>query len=517
VQAGDLPGAGKVLREAISVMPGEARLRGAFAVVQRAQGLTEDAINSWRAAISLNPQDAESHYDLALTLAAAQRRTEAISYFRRTIELEPAFPDAYLHLAAALQQQGEVAEAIELCRRAVAVDPENPDAHQFLGALLVGTRSLDEAEQHLTAAIQFADVAEDPAAMRRVAWGNLGVAHACRNRVDEALAAYGEVLAIDPEDAEAHWNRSQLLLCLGDFARGWEEYEWRWQAEPLKSSRRHFAAPQWDGSSLAGRTILLHAEQGVGDTIQFVRYAPLLAAQGATVVLQCQPALRSLMSSLAGVSAIVTDGSLLPTFDVHAALLSLPRLCGTLGDEQVPASVPYLHAPRDRAVAWASRLPRTAGRARVGLVWAGNPGHPNDRARSIPLAAFAPLAAMERGIDLYSLQVGAASGQLNSAPFRITDLGRELSDFGETAAVLANLDLLITADTAAAHLAGALGRPTWTLIPFRPDWRWQFDRSDSPWYPTMRLLRQQEIGDWAGPIERVGAELVGQTFLSAQG
>jgi tetratricopeptide (TPR) repeat protein len=514
-QAGQLPTAEARLNEAIQSHPSDTRLRAALAVVLRASGNIDQAIASWRTAIALEPHSAEAHYDLALTLESLGRITEAIPLLRRTIDLEPDFPDSYLHLAADLQQQAGGApaqEPIALCRRAVEIDPENPDAHQLLGAFLVGRRDLDEAERHLLEAIRLADDAEDPGAMRRVTYGNLGVAYACRNRFDEALKAYGRVLELDPSNAEAHWNRSQLLLTLGDFRRGWEEYEWRWHCEPQKSARRQLNVPEWNGGDPDGRTILVHAEQGLGDTIQFCRYVPLLAARGARVLFLCPSELRTLMASLQGVSELLGDASALPTFDLHAPLLSLPRLFGTMSNAQLPERTPYLHADPQRVEEWKQRLGKVRC-FRVGFVWAGNPGHVNDAARSLALAQFAPLAVLCDKVQFLSLQKGPRAAQTASAPLPLTDLAPELHDFADTAALLQHLDLLITADTAAAHLAGALGRPVWCLIPFRPDWRWQIGRDDSPWYPTMRLFRQPTIGDWASVIERITRELASKVAV----
>jgi tetratricopeptide (TPR) repeat protein len=508
-QAGQLPMAETRLNEAIAAHPTDARLRSAVAVVLRARGNVEQAIAAWRTAIALDPRSPEAHFDLALTLESLGRVSEAIPLLRRTIELEPQFPDSYLHLAADLQQQSGGApapQAIDLCRRAVEIDPENPDAHQLLGAFLVGRRELDDAERHLLEAIRLADDAEDPDAMRRVTYGNLGVAYACRNRFDDALAAYARVLDLDPNNGEAHWNRSQLLLTLGDFRRGWQEYEWRWQCEPQKSARRHFPVPEWNGDDPTGRTILVHAEQGLGDTIQFCRYVPLLAARGARVLFLCPPELRTLMSSLQDISELLSDANSLPAFDLHAPLLSLPRLFGTMSNNQIPASVPYLRAEAQRVEAWKKRLGHSRP-LRVGLVWAGNPGHLNDAARSLALSQFAPLAALSGKVEFFSLQKGPRAAQTAAAPLPLTDFAPNLHDFADTAALLENLDLLITADTGAAHLAGALGRPVWCLIPFRPDWRWQIGRDDSPWYPSMRLFRQPAIGDWPSVIERVAREL----------
>jgi glycosyltransferase involved in cell wall biosynthesis len=294
----------------------------------------------------------------------------------------------------------------------------------------------------------------------------------------------------------------------GDLAKGFEEYEWRWRTSDMAKSKLDVPQPEWDGSPLDGRIIFLYAEQGLGDTLQFARYAPMVAERGGRVILECQSEIASLLRGLAGVEQVVVRGEQRPPFDVHASLLSLPHLLGTTL-ETVPAEIPYLTVDPARVAAWGEYLDAEAEAGlRVGLVWGGNPDHKADRRRSISLDALAPLAQVP-GVHFFALQKGPAAVQADTPPegLKLTNLGPLLGDFVDTAAVLEHLDLVITVDTSVAHLAGALGRPFWGLLAVAPDWRWLLEREDSPWYPTARLFRQESFGDWSAVVERVAKSL----------
>jgi hypothetical protein len=322
-------------------------------------------------------------------------------------------------------------------------------------------------------------------------------------RHDEALASLARAVALKPDYASAYWNESLTRLLQGDFEAGWKLYEWRWR---MDSPNWPAGIPQWLGEErLNGKTIVLHAEQGLGDAIQFCRYAKLVAARGATVLLQVRPALTALLRNLEGVSRVTAGGERLPPHDFHCPLLSLPLAFKTRL-ETIPADVPYLFADPQRATRWRRRL-GDAPSPRTGLVWAGSMTHKNDRNRSLPLLRL--LEALPAGIRCYSLQKELRDGDrelLRQRP-EIVHLGDDLADLTDTAALLSELDLVISADTSVVHLAGAMGKPVWVLLPFAPDWRWLLDRDDSPWYPTARLFRQTAIGDWAGVLSRVSDEL----------
>ena len=325
-------------------------------------------------------------------------------------------------------------------------------------------------------------------------------------RMDEALRGYSDVIALSPQHPDANFNEALTRLCVGDFREGWRKYEYRWKRKNAAAHQPDFPRPLWRGEKeLHGKTIFLPAEQGLGDTIQFVRYAPLVAALGAKVLLGVHRPLTALMASVPGVSQVIADGETVPDFDLYCPLLSLPLAFET-ELATIPSSVPYLRPQEERIAKWRDRLP-TSGRLRIGICWAGNSGYENDCNRSIPLERFAALLSAA-GLDFVSVQKDVS--EADAAILRehgVIQLGQEFADFTDTADVVAMLDLIISVDTSVAHLAGAMGKAVALLVPFSPDWRWLLDRTDSPWYPTMRLFRQTAIGDWAGPLERLRQEL----------
>lgn len=326
-------------------------------------------------------------------------------------------------------------------------------------------------------------------------------------RFDEALASYEKALAIQPDFADAHFCESDLWLLIGDFARGWPKYEWRWNSTLFPSAARHFALPPWLGTEpLDGKTILLHSEQGLGDTIQFCRYVPLVAKRGARIILEVEKSLVGLMRNLSGVAEVIAKGEPLPSFELHCPLASLPLAFATRL-ETIPADVPYLSIPLPCSERWQRKLAQISG-LRVGISWAGNPNFRNDHNRSIGLQSLSPLLSHPTA-QFVSLQKDLRVGDLEllqNHP-QVIHLGAEIGSFVDTAAIISMLDLVISSDTSVVHLAGALGSPIWTLLPHAPDWRWLLDRDDSPWYPTMRLFRQPVPGDWRSVIAAVRAAL----------
>jgi tetratricopeptide repeat protein/glycosyl transferase family 9 (putative heptosyltransferase) len=369
-----------------------------------------------------------------------------------------------INLGAERQRAGLLAEAESLYRHALLLRPDLAEAHYNLGT------ALDQM-----------------------------------GRWDEAIAALRQAVALRPDLATAHWNLAAMLLRQGDLPRGWEEYEWRWKIPELRLSRVTCPQPQWNGEELMGRRILVYAEQGFGDTIQFARYVPLVARLGGRVMLGCRRELTALLGRLDGVERCLPQPGPAPAdFSFHCTLPSLPRIFGTT-TATIPWSGPYLAADAAKAAAWQARL-RRDGRRRIGLVWAGRPTHPNDLNRSIAPDRLRPLADVP-DVQWFSLQKGPAAGRISDGLAALTDWTAEMNDFDDTAALLANLDGVICVDTSVAHLAAALGRPTWVLLPFVPDWRWMLERSDSPWYPTMRLFRQPAAGDWDSVLREVVAAL----------
>lgn len=503
--------------------------------VLRDQGKFEEAITRTQQVLRFKPDYAEAHNNLGVTYARQGRVDEAVASFREAVSLKPGYAEAHNNLGIALRDQGKLEDAVSSCREAVRLRPEYADAYYSLGNALRDLDRFDEAAASFEQA-----VALKPESVE--SRNNLGIVYEAIGRLDDAIAQYDQVLRIKPDYVESHYNwglalvrkgqldeaiqrydsalrlrpdsadmhrsRAMALLLKGDFEQGFTEFEWRWGCSD--TIRPPFEQPPWDGSPLAGRTILLHAEQGLGDTVQFIRFAPHVKARGARVLLQCQPPVKCLLSGCAGFDQLIVQGEAIPPFDVHAPLMSLPRLLGiTL--TTIPAERAYIEADAGLIEKWRQDLRSSEG-LKVGISWQGNPKYKGDRQRSIPLVQFAPLTEIE-GLRLFSLQKGPGTEQIREAVqlFPLTDLGPQLDEstgpFMDTAAVMKNLDLVVTSDTAVAHLAGALGVPVWVALNYSPDWRFLLERQDSPWYPTMRLFRQTEFGNWEDVFNRITDEL----------
>jgi len=508
-QAGRLDSAIELIQQAITIKPGVADYHNNLGAAFFARGRFDEAISVLRAAIRLKPDLADAHYNLGNVLGEMGLFDEAISALRRAIQLRHGYAEAYNNLGNLLRENGNLEEAAAALRQAIQHKPDFAEAHNNLGNVLRDKGSYDEAIAAHSHALRLKPEYAD-------AYNNLGSAFAAAGRFDEATESLHRAIRLKPDFAEAHFNLAHILLLKGDFHRGWQEYEWRLRCANPRSKRREFIQPRWDGTALNGRTILLHAEQGLGDAIQFVRYASMVSARGAAVIVECQPELVRLFQTLSGVERVVAQNQALPHFELHCPMLSLPLSFNT-SPETVPVTVPYLKAAEDLSLAWATRL-LPFGERKVGIVWAGSSVHKNDRNRSLSLSQFGPLARAG-GITFHSLQKGDAARQASAAPkgMKVIDHSEELGDFADTAALIANLDLVIAADTAVAHLAGALGKPVWVLLPFVPDWRWMLDCPDSPWYPTMRLFRQKSFGDWAGVIEEVSRAFDAWNFREIPG
>jgi Flp pilus assembly protein TadD len=464
-------------------------------------GRHAEAVATFEQAVKARPADARLRKMLGIALARSERLDDAVASYREAIRLRPAYPEAYNDLAIALARQGRHAEAVECYRKAIEYRPRYAEAHNNMGNALRNLGHFDESLVCYRNALEIKPAYAD-------AHNNRGIAFAELGRFDEAVASYTECIRLRPNHVDAHMNRALTWLRKGDFAQGWAEYEWRWRKRSLTSRPLHM--PQWNGFPLKGRRLLVFPEQGNGDVIQFVRYARLLKEQGATVILECPERLVKLLARCPHIDHLVPQGQPLPDYDVYAPLLTLPGFLDT-APETVPAQVPYVYADPDLVERWRGEL--GAVRAfKVGINWQGNPKYAGDRHRSIPLARFEALARVP-GVRLYSLQKNHGSEQLAelAGKFPVEDLGSRLDEttgpFLDTAAVLKNLDLFITSDTAVAHLAGALGVPVWVALSTTADWRWMTERDDNPWYPTMRLFRQSKHMDWAPVFERMSAEL----------
>ena len=427
--------------------------------------------------------------------------SKAEPLYRQVLELEPANADAWCFLGAACQSQGKLAEAETNHRRALQYLPDHPSAGKCLGIVIAQQGRQEEAAEIFEHLLR-QDVT-DPEL-----FNNLGLVRSQQGRWDEALVHYEKALALRQDYAETHWNKALALLTLGKLEEGWREYEWRWTQANF--TRRNFPQPMWDGSPLNGRTILLYHEQGLGDMIQFIRYAPLVKQRGGTVIVEVHPPLMKLFAGLPGIDRLVPAGSPLPLFHVQTPLLSVPYILGTTLDN-VPAEVPYLRADSTLVAHWRQQLEPIKG-FKVGITWQGNPDCPGDRQRSVPLTHFVALAQVE-GVQLISLQKGAGLKQLQALAgrFPVHDFGSRLDEtsgaFMDTAAVMMNLDLVISSDTSVPHLAGALGVPVWMALTLLPNCRWLLERTDCPWYPTMRLFRQKRLGDWDDVFNRIATEL----------
>lgn len=556
---GRLEEAVRAYREAIARRPEFAEAHLNLGIVLQDQGKSAEALAAFEAATQARPDFAPAHDSLGNALREAGRLTDAIACYRRAVALDPAFTTGYCNLGAALWHAGEFREAADVLQAALALDPTRPEAHNHMGnvckslgylnqalsayrqalalkpdfaiahfnlGVLLGeldqpAEALTEYRTALGFAPEFADAHsnlgatlmrldrpdEAITAYRRAlelkpdfegAWYNLGNALLETLRPREAVAAFEHAIDLQADYAAAHWNRGLAHLTAGDYADGWEGYEWRWRVSDLKLTERQFGCPRWQGELLAGKTILVHAEQGLGDTLMFARYLPMVAARGGRIVLECQAPLTRLLEAMPCVAQVVAQGDPLPETHCHVPLLSLAKLFGTrLGS--IPDEMPYLPT-----WTWSNRVPvLPEGKGlKVGVVW-GGAAKPT-RKRSVPLSLLEPLFGL-KGVTWYSLQMGEHAAQLMDLPEakRPHNLGPLIRDFSDTAALVGQLDLVISIDTSVAHLAGGLGANLWVMLMSAPDWRWVSGDAESPWYPEARLFRQPRPGDWGAVVEEV--------------
>jgi len=460
-QAGRLPDAERLYRQILALDPRHPDGLHLLGVLAHQTGHHEAAVETIRQAIANNNREPSFYSHLGLALQALGRMDAAAASYRQALALNPNFAEAHNNLGNAQKALGDLEQAIGSYERALALHPDYVDAHS-----------------------------------------NLGLSLQLLGRFDEAAAHYERAIALNPDYAHARWNQALLQLLFGDLASGLRNYEWRWQSA---NKPRNLKQRQWRGEPLKGASILLDVEQGIGDTLQFLRYLPMVQAAGGSVVLGVPANLRRLVAELPGLAYLGTSGEPLPPFDWHCPLMSLPLAFGTTL-ESIPTQTPYLSVPAD-AQRMAASLPWPADGLRVGIAWAGSPTHLGDRFRSIPFPLLEPLLHIE-GAHFFSLQLGPEAAQLATAQAPITDLAPAITDLADTAALMQQLDLVIAVDTAVVHLAGALGRPVWVMLPFSPDWRWMLDREDSPWYPTMRLFRQPQFGDWPAVVDAMRIALL---------
>jgi tetratricopeptide (TPR) repeat protein len=559
-----------LMRKSVTLRPGFAEAHFSFAQVLAAQGKNDEAREHYQKTLALKPTHADAFFGLGNALALLGRRSEAAEAYEEALKIRPDFPEVLNNLGVFHYENGAYEKSIQLLKRAIELCPAYAAAHNNLGntykeqkewskALLCYRIALSH-DPHLFQAINNMGLAlmygagdlaaaatffrqildkqpENPIAMNhlgiaycmrgdfaegatwydkalalnpdyRDALNNMGNALKAQGRIKEALPYYERVRDLKPDDPEIHNNIAMALLGIGRFEEGWREYEWRWKASQLAEARRNYAEPLWRGEEGGDRTLYIYAEQGLGDTIQFCRYASYAAKRGWKVILEVQPELLSLMKSLDGVDAAFCPGAPVPRFDMQCPTMSLPVAFNTRVDT-IPANIPYLSAEAAKKSLWSERLASDPKGFRVGLVWTGNSRHFSldlsaaNMRRSLPPDALSPFQGMN-GIQFYSLQ---KNGYNLETDLGMIDHMNACADFSDTAALIDNLDLVISVDTSVAHLAGAMGKPIWLLNRFDTCWRWFVDREDSPWYPTMRIFRQTTSGDWASVIARVKTEL----------
>jgi tetratricopeptide (TPR) repeat protein len=486
---------------AIEIEPGRFHAHFNRGVVLRELQLWDAALASFDKAIAINSNVAAPHFNRGVMLQQRGHYNAALQSYDKAIALNPGLFQAFFKSGSVYQELKDPDKALASYDRAIAIRKDYAEAWLNRGTVLFGQNRLDEALASFDEAIRIRSTYAE-------AWYSRGSTLIKTHQLDAALKSYDQAIALKPDFAEAQYNRSLALLQAGDYAAGWLAYEWRWEnaARLFMGERRVFRQPLWlGGENLQGKRILIYCEQGLGDTLQYCRYVKLVADMGAEVIFEVQAPLVSLLARLPGVSRVLAAGSPLPEFDYQCPLLSMPLSFKTTL-QNVPAATPYVYADAEKIAFWQALL-GVRSRPRIGLVCTGSTAYGNDQNRSIPLAEWA--ARLPRDFEYVCLQKeyrDADQATLAANPW-IANFAAEQKDFSDAAALVEAMDLVISVDTAAAHLAGALGKPTWRLLPVSSDWRWMLHREDSPWYPTMRLYRQQKAGDWSNVFERVIADL----------
>jgi Flp pilus assembly protein TadD len=504
MRRGDLHAALRLVRRSIELQPSRSEYHNNLATILGRLNRPAEALRAAECAIALQPESPEAWNNKGFSLEHLGHVPQAVDSYRNAIRYGGDYTEAMANLGDVLFRLGRYDEAATWLRRVVGARPRNAAAHKKLAVALRRMGQLADAAVAYQAAVDLmpgdADLLND-------------IGGVCQELGDRPAAEtlLRHCLAVNPQHPDGHWNLALALLAMGRWKEGWKEYEWRRRLSLDAGQTRSFFQPAWDGaSSVKGKTLLVCSEQGFGDTIQFARYALLLKARGARVVLECQPPLRQLLSSLPGVDGVVPRGDPIPPFDLHVRLMTLPGQFGTEPDS-IPWPGPYLHAEAGRQEKFRNLLSADAG-LKVGLIWQGRPAHRGDRFRSMRLGLFEPLARIP-GVRLVSLQKNPGADQLAADGRRLNLL--QWSDPGDvseeawadTAAVIKNLDLVIGVDTSVCHLAGAMGVETWLALPKAADWRWLEAREDTRWYPTMRLFRQARLGDWGPVVSAMAAEL----------
>jgi tetratricopeptide (TPR) repeat protein len=532
-QAGRLAEAETAYRAVLALEAAHADALAQLGLILNTRGRHQEAADHLAASLKANSRNAATWSNYGMALAALGRHAEALAAYDRGLILAPREPSILANRGNALTSLGRTSEAIASYDKALSIAPDHLNALYNRGNARLAQQRCADAIANYDRVVALKpdfmpalnnrgnakltlgryDLAlEDYQRAAKLAprdaevLGNLGTTLHNLNRHRDALAVLDAVIAATPSHALAHFNAALVLLHLGEFRRGWQEYEWRWGTPFFAPQRRPFTAPMWRGGDIAGRTILLHAEQGFGDTIQFLRYVPLVAGRGARVIVEVPRELAEIAATVAGAHQVIHRGDALPAFDMHCPLLSLPLAFAT-ELAGIPAQTPYIAAAPARIAEWRERI-EARGRPRIGLVWSGRPSHRNDMHRSIPFASLGPLfGAADRTFVSLQSDVREDDRAAVGAQTRLIRLAHPFADFADTAAVIAQLDAVVSVDTSVAHLAGALGKPVFILLPWASDFRWLLERTDSPWYPTARLFRQPAPNDWASAIAAVAEEI----------
>lgn len=518
---------------ALAIAPDSAEAHFCKANALAALGRLDEALACYDEVINIDPGHAAGWNNRGSVLGKLELNHAAIVSYDMAIKCRPGYAEAHCNRGLVLQLLGCEQAAVEDFDEALAQEPDSAEFHQYRGHALARLHRSEEALQSYDQALRLApdkvEILNDRGAMLSAAdmpqaalesydrairlqpdyaeaWCNRGVLMLELGRHDEAIDNFDRARALDPDHPAPPWNKAHCLLLKGDFASGLPLYEWRWKSPESAPFHREYPQPLWlGGQAPGGKIILVHCEQGLGDSLQFCRYVPLLARMGARVWLHAPAELRSLMGSLAGTERLLAGGDAVSGFDWHVPLMSLPLALGTRL-ESIPAEVPYLRVPEPALRQWGARLGQRS-RLRIGLAWSGKPTHRNDRRRSMPLAQLLPHLPDDAELFCLQRELRATDRDILERDGRIRFFGTQLEDFTQTAALCSHMDLVISVDTSVAHLAGALGRPVWIMLPFLPDWRWLLGRDDSPWYPSARLYRQARSGDWKDPLSRVARDL----------